>query len=291
MHLALRFWTTLILLVAANSLIAESSSSIHRLTADSKSLPTDRRSLTAFQREWLPRWQEMVQLKTIDQNVNARSVYLKTSADHTTEKLFLSRAGQNVSVAAWIISPLKKEQRCTVILADPNGPTAFLGTNSSPAGLARMFIDHNLEVMVVDLAPRGQFDTPSSSATNDILPHVQNLLMAVQHIKREQRGTKVILCGSGYATLWSFITAPAADGIIVDCEPFDAARLKAGISLDTLTTIGILSASNPFFVHNTKALSSNPFEPLNQLDVRNRPQFLSGQATAEQLAQWIRSLK
>ncbi len=163
-------------------------------------------------------------------------------------------------------APKNSRSRGIVVLADARGNSAFIDKNKNPRGLAKLLVERNFKVLVLDFpdvseVKQNQADLFFTTYNRTFAQErVRDLVSACQWAK--ESGEKVILCGRGRAGLWALLAAPAADGTIADCDQLDissdADLLKADLFIPGLRKLGAfegvagLAAPHPIFLNNMK---------------------------------------
>ena len=250
------------------SLIAKAQTQLRALK------PTDQRSLKEFQRVIRPAWLHTLQVRMPENGVSAEIGEAKNIGGYAITKLALGRNGRGDRIPATTIAPLRDTHRVLVVLAHPDGKSAYLNASGQPGGLAKALLDRGHTVLVSDTFLTGELantdaqkarkvfsDHFSTYNRTDLQERVQDLITISTFAQSYSKGRRVILCGSGRAGLWALLAAPAADVVVGDCDTLDVtsdeALLAADLFVPGIRKLGgfegtaTLAAPHPLLLHNT----------------------------------------
>src|SRR5258705_3525412 len=174
------------------------------------------------------------------------------------------------------ISPEKDAYRVLALLVHPKGKAAYLDESGAPKGLAKELLDRNHPVLLVDTFLTGELADENASAARkhltsffstynrtDLQERVQDLITTCAIGQAHGKGRRAVICGQGGAGLWALLAAPAASGVVADCDALDEsndqALLKQELFSPGLRKIGgfqraaALATPNPLLAYNTRA--------------------------------------
>jgi dienelactone hydrolase len=290
-------------------LISQSKMQLAKLT------PTNRKSISGFKQTMLPAWRHTLQVEEPKGQVIAQSVYLKTSANYSTEKLILSRKDRGDRIPALLFSPLEKAHRWTAILVHPEGKSAFVGKDSTPVGLVQALLAKNIQVLSLDTFLTGEAENHEVSSARkqadlffttynvtDTQARVQDILTASAFITKKRRGAKIAVCGMERAGLWALLASPGVDAVVADCNQLDVSSDDEWLQSDLFVpglrklggfeTVTSLAVPNPAFLHNTGTqFSTGNLNQIYALHPNNSLTLARERASSAKVAEWIASLK
>ena len=237
-------------------------------------LPANPPLLESHKQLWLPAWRHTLQLAGVRKELLVQTDKLRKLPDYNATELVLGRAGKGDRLPALLFTPRRDTAHTVVVLAHPQGKSAFVDAQAAPTGLAQALVQHGMSVLLLDTFLTGALaDAQASQARNhftnffstynrtDCQERVQDLVTASAYAASRQRGTRVILCGVGRAGLWALLAAPVADAVIADCDALnttsDEALLAQDLFVPGLRKLGgfegaaILAATNPLLLLNT----------------------------------------
>ncbi len=241
--------------------------------------PHDRRSLTLFQKTYAPIWQHTLAVETPKPDQLLTETTPSTSGEgYTRTDLHLGRAGRGDSIPVTLFLPPNsaKSKLSAVVLAHPNGRTAFLEAGTGvPGMLVRRLLALGQAVLLFDAFLTGEradakalearqrpfgefFDTYNRT---NLQERVQDILTAVAYLRTRPGVQTVALAGQGQAGLWALLAAPAADAVAADCARLDLTTDDALLTEDLYApglrrlgdfqTAAVLAAPHPLLLHNT----------------------------------------
>jgi len=241
--------------------------------------PRDPRSLEQFKKLMKPTWQHVLQVEFPEQGLLVEVGESKKVGTCSLNPLLLGRAGQGDRVPALHITPEKQSSKAIVVLAHPEGKSAFLDPAGAPAGLAKKLLERGQAVALLDTFLTGELANAEAQKARkpfqnffttynrtDAQERVQDLLTACAFAQNHSKGRRVVLCGVGRAGLWALLAAPAADAVVADCDALDPANDEAMLAQDLfvpdIRTLGAfagtatLAAPHPLLLHNAAEASS-----------------------------------
>ncbi len=235
--------------------------------------PTNKKSLASFKKVLQPLWKHSLAAEL----PGPRDLAVETGAADQSDSFIstryaFGREGKGDRIPAILFVPKKAPHSTVIVLSNPGGKPAYLGTNGAPAGLAKELIDRGFSVLLPDLFLTGEMADPESSKKRkygekyfttynrtDAQERVQDLITACAFARTKAR--HVILGGTGRAGLWALLAAPAADAVVADCDTLDVSNDEALLAQDLffpgIRNLGafegaaMLAAPNPLLVHNT----------------------------------------
>src|SRR5262249_13155355 len=131
---------------------------------------------------------------------------------------------------------------------------------------------------------------------------VRDLVKTCAFARQNLKAHHVILCGLGNAGPWTMLAAPAADGVVADCNQLDtssdASLLQRDLFFPGIRVIGdfegalLLSAPNPMLLHNGgAAFDVQKVQACYPLLKPNKAfRFEQNKLTAQAIGEWIGSL-
>jgi hypothetical protein len=163
--------------------------------------------------------------------------------------------------------------RNLVVLAHPDGKSAWLDSNGAPVGLARKVLGRGNSVILFDAFLTGELanaDAPARkhqdlffTAYNrtDLQERVQDCATVCAFAQAHTKGRRVILCGTKRAGLWALLAAPAATAVAADCDSLDSSDdsvlMEPDLFVPGIRRIGgfagaaALAAPHPLLLFNT----------------------------------------
>lgn len=165
-------------------------------------------------------------------------------------------------------------------------------------------------VAVLVLPPRSSGDLPDPFANffttynrTALQLQVQELLAGCAYVKRLHPRQRVVLVGVGRAGLAALLAAPAAGGVVADCDVLDATRDDALLAPDVfcpgLRNIGtfegaaMLATPHPLLLHHTgDHFPTDAIQAVYQAaGARGRLRIEPRELTEDELLGWISKLK
>jgi len=236
--------------------------------------PHDAASLRKFTGIYLPAWRHGLQLDATETPVVSETLVQDSVAGLTRIRLDFGRAGRGDRIPAVWLTPQRGKPSATIVLAHTHGKNHFLDEKNEPTGLAKSLLSRNFSVLLLDLFQTGELVNARAAKhrTNqvdlffttynrtDTQERAQDLLTACSLVRQKTGRRPVYLCGVGRAGLWALLAAPAADGVVADCDRVDlgddAALLAPDIFVPGLKKFGgfetaaLLAAPRPLLIHN-----------------------------------------
>jgi hypothetical protein len=285
--------------------------------------PVSQIALVKYTAIMQPAWERTLQLDWPPATVQTSGDIRQQTAEYVCDQPKIARAGEDSAIKVTRFSPRKPplNRRGTVIvLADPSG--AAIGNvmhiessgtypleATAPHGLARKFLDQGFTVIVA-----ADFGTPASADQTSLFFTTYNRTRLQQSVrelvsiceaarKLDSHRSRVVLCGSGAAGLWSLLAAPAADAVMADCSQTDTADDTALLgpdlfcpglrNIDTFDGALVLAAPHPLLLHNVNPRSSFAHARSAYAALRAEKSFRleSNRLSDEDLASWVAGTK
>ncbi len=233
--------------------------------------PKDEASLAHFKTMLRPAWQHSLQLEFPVNELLAEAGRETKAPNCSVRRISIGRPGKGDRLPVIELTPPEGGERTLVVLAHPEGHTAFYDDDHGAKGLAAALLQQRKTVLLVDTFLTGDLaDAKASQSRNelqnffctynrtDLQERVQDLITVCTYARRSGR---VVLCGSGRAGLWALLAAPAADAVVADAAGVDAnddaTLLGQDLFAPGLRRIGTfaggpsLAAPHPLLLHNT----------------------------------------
>ncbi|HZT40896.1 MAG TPA: acetylxylan esterase [Chthonomonadaceae bacterium] len=238
--------------------------------------PHDRRSLTQFQKTFLPAWQHTlaVEMPAPDRLLVAASPR-ETGEGYTLTRLNLGRNGRSDNVPAALFLPERTGKHPAIVLAHPEGMAPFMDTRTGqPGPLVRALLEKGRAVLLLDAFLTGSRADAAAEAARkpferffttynrtDLQERVQDLITACAYLRSRPDVHSVAIAGQGRAGLWALLAAPVADAVAADCARLDLTTDDALLADDLFTpclrrlgdfaTAAVLVAPHPLLLHDT----------------------------------------
>jgi dienelactone hydrolase len=236
--------------------------------------PRDRVSLEQFKAAMWPAWKHTLQVSIPEGELLAEAGGVSQAGEYTVSRLAIGRSGKGDRIEALMVSPRRDALRNLVVLAHPQGKSAWLDKGGAPLGLAKKILGRGHSVILFDAflagepatalsaGPRKQFDLFASTYNRtDLQERVQDCVTVCAFAQTHSKSRRIILCGAGRAGLWALLAAPAADAVAADGDALDltgdTALLEADLFVPGIRKIGLfagatgLAAPHPLLLHNT----------------------------------------
>jgi len=278
--------------------------------------PKDNASLENYRRNIMPLWKHTLQVELPESNLVVDRLSDKKGEGYRIAKLAVGRSGQHDRLPALFLTPEKDAYAVLVLLAHPNGKATYLNEQGHPKGLAKLLLEQHHPVMLVDVFLTGDLANEKASAARkhlssyfsaynrtDLEERVQDLITTCGVGQTHSKGRRVIICGQGRAGLWALLAAPAAAGVVADCDELDddndAALLDKELFSPGLRRMGsfqgaaALAAPKPLLTYNTGAKFSTELLRASYRAAGAPKKFESkpGKLSDEAIAEWIGGLK
>ena len=215
-------------------------------------------------------WKHTLQVNVPEGDLMVEAGPVSKSGDYTVSRLAIGRSGKGDRLAVWMISPPRDRLNGIVILAHPEGKSAFLDEAGAPTGLAKRVLERGSSVVLFDAFKTGEpagaekqarFDLFFTAYNRtDLQERVQDCITVCAFAQTHSKSRRVMLCGVGRAGLWALLAAPAADAVAADAEALDLASDEALLARDLfvpgIRKIGAfagaaaLAAPHPLLLHN-----------------------------------------
>jgi len=246
---------------------------MHRDQLDGIS-PTNDLSLDSYKWIMEPAWARTLQLnwptKARISPGNMIHVTDSKKEGHFSEDLEVARPDEDERIKLVHFTPVKSTSTThpdLMVLADAEGKAHFIDNAGEPIGLARLFLDQGLDVVVA--ADAGRAANPDQKSIffctynrTRLQERVRDLVSICEGVRNSYFavGRRIVLCGHGRAGLWSVLAAPAADAVVADCGQLDVSQdqilLEPDLfcpglrNIDTFAGAAILAAPHPLILHN-----------------------------------------
>ncbi len=214
--------------------------------------PYDRRSLTLFQKTFLPAWQRTLAVETPDvSHLIAEETTTQAETGFTRSTLHLGRADRGDNIPALLFLPTtatksreesdsgakgKSQKLDAVVLVNPNGKAAFLdAATGAPGPLVKSLLAQGQTVLLLDTFLTGEHASAEALAARqrpfgeffdtynrtNLQERVQDILTSIAYLRTRAGIASVGVAGQGQAGLWALLAAPAADAVAADCDRTD----------------------------------------------------------------------
>jgi len=235
--------------------------------------PHDRESLERFKSVIWPAWKHTLQVGIPEGDLLVEAGEVSKVGDYTVSRLVVGRAGKGDRLPVLMLTPRRETLRNLVVLAHPQGKSAWLDKDGAPVGLAKKILDRGSSVILFDAfltgelakaeAPvaRKRFDLFFSAYNRtDLQERVQDCVTVCAFAQTHSKDRRVVLCGAGRAGLWALLAAPAADAVAADGDGLDptddAALLSPDLFVPGIRKTGlfggaaVLAAPHPLLLQN-----------------------------------------
>lgn len=249
------------------SLVKGSEARLERLR------PHDQASLEKFRRVMTPAWKHTLQISFPDSDVLAEAGEVRKVGDYAVSTLAVGRAGKGDRLPVMMISPKRDALRNLVVLAHPDGRSAWLDSSGAPVGLARKILDRGDSVILFDAFQSGELASGGALAhrhqdlfftaynRTELQERVQDCATVCSFAQAHTKGRRVILCGTKRAGLWALLAAPASASVAADCDLLDpsddSVLMEPDLFVPGIRRIGgftgaaALAAPHPLLLFNT----------------------------------------
>jgi dienelactone hydrolase len=260
----------------------------------------------------MPAWERTIQLdSSIDQDRSVATSGAQQSG-FASDQLEITRAGETEPLKAPRFSPAKNRSSglpTIVILSHPDGASALVGGDGSPAGIARRFLDSGMAVVVCpDSSKAADPDQTSVLFTaynrTRLQERVRDLTSVCLAVKKTYDDKcHIVLCGFGSCGFSAMLAAPLANAVVADCNQVNTSDDHAlmapdlfcpGIrNIDTFEGALGLVAGNPVLLHNAAAgFSSNHLRSCYQMQhAEKNLKIESSRATDDDIVSWAKKLR
>lgn len=247
-----------------------------------KAKPRDLRSLAAFQKTYQTVWERTLQVE-----IPAKEPFKGGRADNRNAPdgqcsvltTSIGRGGRGDDIPIAVLYPPTAHGK-VVVLAHPQGRAGLMQDNTPIHPLLRSLLAKGEIVVVPDVFLTGERANPAVSAERrkaldnfgqfattynrtDAQERVQDLITVCAYARYIMKFKTVPLIGMEQAGIWAMLAAPAANGVIADCNQLDLTN-DAVLLADDLFVPGLrrmgdfrasltLAAPHPLLLHNTGA--------------------------------------
>ena len=278
--------------------------------------PVDQKSLDHFKKVMRPAWRHTLQVELPERGLIVEASEIQNKSGYTLTPLHLGRAAKGDRIPVLLLTPDRDNYQFMVVLAHPQGKSAFLEEGGLAKGLAKQLLEHHYSVVLLDAFLTGeQANEAALKARNpfanifptynrtDLQERVQDLITACAFARRHEKGRRVLLCGLGRAGLWSLLAAPVADVVVADCDSLDlttdTALMQQELFVPGIRKFGgfesaaMLALPHPLLIHN--AGSNFSIERLRAsyaaLRVKDSFKGTTEKLTDEAILSWVDGLK
>jgi dienelactone hydrolase len=198
--------------------------------------PRDRESLERYKRVISPAWKHTMLVNVPEGDLMVEAGPVRRTGGYTMSRLAIGRADKADRLPVLMISPPRDRLNGIVILAHPEGKSAFLDEAGAPIGLARKVLERGSSVVLFDAFQTGELADAERLAQprrfdlfvtaynrTDLQERVQDCITVSAFAQTHSKSRRVILCGVGRAGLWALLAAPAADAVAADGDALDLA--------------------------------------------------------------------
>ena len=253
--------------------------------------PHDRRSLTLFQKTFLPAWQRTLAVETPEAAhliVEEKAAHTKTGYREQTLHLGRADRGDNIPIILFLPIPAGAQSEAessaaartrkklnAVVLVSPKGRAAFLDAAGAPNSLVKGLLAQGQTVLLFDAFLTGEHASAEALAARqrpfgeffdtynrtNVQERVQDILTSIAYLRTRPGVASVGVAGQGQAGLWALLAAPAADAVAADFDKTDLTTDDALLTdelyapglrrLGDFHTAAVLAAPHPLLLHNT----------------------------------------
>lgn len=222
--------------------------------------PKDKASLRTL-------WKHTLQIEIPEDDLVVEATPTQITGDYEFHSVAIGRAGKGDRIPVVMITPAKDALRHLVVLAHPEGKSAYLAKDGKVKGLAKTLLERKISVVVFDaFNPGDAARKPTANYFNtynrtDLQERVQDVITTCTFAQTHNKRRKIVLIGEGRAGLWAMLAAPVADALIADANALDlstdAALLAPDLFVPGLRKLGgfdaalSLAAPRPALIHNT----------------------------------------
>jgi hypothetical protein len=276
-----------------------------------KLAPKDKAGWQHYKKIMEPAWRRTLLLEDPVSSLRSSQSITNKAGDFSSEQMQISRHGGEKPLELLHFIPARtnaSSRPITVVLVDPRGKIACCSDSGDPIGLAKQLLDRKFEVMVIesfpDLPANDQYSIFYSTYNRTyVQERVRDLLTVCYDVGHGSfKPTRVVLCGSGHAGLWCLLAAPAADGVIAECDRLDLADDKSLLApdlfcpglrnIDSFAGAAMLAVLKPLLLHNVS--STFPTGELQSsyraLDAGKKFKVESARLEGAQIAGWLAKL-
>jgi dienelactone hydrolase len=236
--------------------------------------PRSRSSLKRYKETMMAAWRHTLQIadppRTREMSLKAGS----SPGGHRATKVEFGVSGQERRIKAVYLAPATDQDKggVIVVLVAATGPSEYCDETGAASGLAKRLIEKGTAVLVItdfsSATPKNQFaNFYTTYNRTEVQERVGDLVTVCAQARRlgnhKRNKAQVVLCGSGRAGLWALLAAPAADGVIADCDELDVsddgALLAPDLFCPGIRKIGgfegsaTLAAPHPLLLHQVSS--------------------------------------
>ncbi|MGA2863438.1 MAG: acetylxylan esterase [Verrucomicrobiota bacterium] len=227
--------------------------------------PRTKRGLKRFKEVMLPAWKHTLQVAW--PMSGPRFSVIARSGNRTEYALQPAQGGGGgLQVACFQPATASAARAVVLVSAEAGRQGSASAGGAAPAGLAAKLLENGCAVFILR-----QFSTgaPPNQFTNfytvynrtEAQERVRDLARVCAFARHQLKAGQVVLCGRGRAGLWALLAAPAADGVVADCDALDVSSDEALLAPDLfcpgLRALGafegaaMLAAPHPLLLHHT----------------------------------------
>ena len=252
-----------------------------------KAKPHDKRSLTQFKKTYQPAWERTLALESPVTEPMVTGSHEITPANQSGGRpageswthLTLGRKERGDNIPCLFFPGAASKANHIVVLAHPLGSKALFTDAQTPVPLIRA-LAKNASVLVIDTPLTGASENADTvqarrEALNsfgkffttynrvDVQERVQDIVTVCAYLRQQFPKSKLAVMGMAQAGAWAMLAAPAADGVIADCNQLDLTNDNALLSdelfvpclrhMGDFRTSLTLAAPHPVLLYNTGA--------------------------------------
>jgi Acetyl xylan esterase (AXE1) len=255
-----------------------------------------------------PAWKRTLQLEYPNSATHTFQSFIQKNENYSSEWLEVNRINEEKKLKLLHFKPAKTNSSSwpvLVVLVNPEGKGAYCNESGAPVGLAKQLLDHKLDVIIVDKFPslpsNDQYSIFYSTYNRTYLQErVRDLITICHGVADIQfKSTRVVLCGTGHAGLWSLLATPATDAVVADYDQLNLADDKSLLApdlfcpglrnIDSFIGPAILAAPKPLLLHNVASTFSTQKlqSAYRALNAEKKLCLESARMDETQIADWI----
>jgi dienelactone hydrolase len=278
--------------------------------------PRNRKTMDSFNDNFMPLWKETLDIDLPEGDPVVERDVEKKAGKYNATTLAIGRPGKHDRLPVVMITSPADRYAVLCLLVHPKGKAAYLDRNGEPQGLARELLDRKHTVMLMDTFLTGELADEKASAVRkpfssffttynrtDLQERVQDIITVCALGQRLSKGRQVVVFGEGAAGLWALLAAPAASGVVADCNALDDSDDQVLLTKDYFVpglrkmggfqTAAALAAPRPILAYNTGSKFSTDVIRAAYKAVSATPRFeaKSEKLSDAEVAEWIGKFK